>query len=169
MKEQVLITQLRITKAGQVKHFQVKLPKNVIRIIGIEMSFRLIHGLSIDETGTGLAPVLELPRFFSPFKSNRFIGELKLQSCEEANIFYATHLQTDENIGAGDFSQNDYWKARTFTHQSKTEEDIVIVDADTTIIQGIYKDRIGEINNTDVEYKVNVYVWVEIEEEGDKS
>jgi hypothetical protein len=111
----------------------------------------------------------EILKSLIPFKRNTLIGELKLQSCEEANIFYATHLQTDDNIGAGDFSQNGNWKARTFTHQSKTEEDIVIVDADTTIIQGIYKDRIGESNKTDVEYIVNVYVWVEIEEEGGKS
>ena len=108
----------------------------------------------------------EILRSLIPFKRNTFIGELKLQSCEEANIFYATHLQTDENIGAGDFSQNRNWKASAFTHQSKTEEDIVIVDADTTIVQGIYKDRIGEMNKTDVEYIVNVYVWVEIEEGG---
>lgn len=43
MKEQVLITHLRITKAGQVKHFQVKLPKNAKRIIGIEIGGRLIR------------------------------------------------------------------------------------------------------------------------------
>lgn len=54
MKEQVLITQLRITKAGQVKHFQVKLPKNAKRIIGIEIGGRLIKTPLSDGTGTGL-------------------------------------------------------------------------------------------------------------------
>ena len=112
----------------------------------------------------------EILKSLIPFRHNTLVGELKLQSCEEANIFYATHLQTDENLGAGDFSQNRFWKASAFTHQSsKCEEDIVIVDGDSTIIQGIYKDRIGEMNKTDVEYMVNVYVWVEIEEEGGKS
>jgi len=111
----------------------------------------------------------EILKSLIPFKRNMLIGELKLQSCEEANIFYATHLQTDENLGAGDFSQNRNWRASAFTHQSKTEEDIVIVDGDSTIIQGIYKDRIGEVNKGDFEYIVNVYVWIEIEEEGGRS
>lgn len=54
MKEQVIITQLRITKAGQVKHFQVKLPKNAKRIIGIEVGGRLIKTPKTDGTnGTG--------------------------------------------------------------------------------------------------------------------
>ena len=50
MKEQVLITQLRITKAGQVKHFQVRLPKNAKRIIGIEVGGRLIKTPKTDGT-----------------------------------------------------------------------------------------------------------------------
>lgn len=42
MSEQVIITQIKITKSGQIKHFQVKLPKDTKRIIGIETSYRLI-------------------------------------------------------------------------------------------------------------------------------
>ncbi|MCA0429080.1 MAG: hypothetical protein LCH32_01105 [Bacteroidetes bacterium] len=56
MKEQVLITQLRITKAGQVKHFQVKLPKNAKRIIGIEVGGRLIKIPKTDGTGIEVTP-----------------------------------------------------------------------------------------------------------------
>ena len=33
IREQVIVTQVKITKAGQVKHFQVRLPKNAKRII----------------------------------------------------------------------------------------------------------------------------------------
>ena len=45
----------------------------------------------------------------------------------------------------------------------------MIVDGDSTIIQGIYKDRLGEQSKADYEYVVNVYVWIEIEEEGGRS
>jgi hypothetical protein len=38
VREQVIVTRLVITRAGQVKHFQVRLPKNTKRIIGIEIS-----------------------------------------------------------------------------------------------------------------------------------
>lgn len=56
MKEQVLITQLCITKAGQVKHFQVKLSKNAKRIIGIEVGGRLIKTPKTDGTVIGVTP-----------------------------------------------------------------------------------------------------------------
>jgi len=183
MKEQVLITALKITKAGQVKTFQVRIPKNAVRIIGIEIGGRLIKSPRRDGTrseaidvasGNGTIagefnPKLnmhaEAIKSLMPFKRNVLFGELKLQSCEEANIFYAAHVMSDENIGMGDFSKKGNWDAHVFTHQQKTEEDIVIVNGDSTIIQGIYKDRIGELNKMDYQYIMNVYVWVEVEAE----
>jgi len=56
MKEQVLITQIRITKAGQVKHFQIRLPKNAKRIIGIEIGGRLIKAPKMDGIGIEITP-----------------------------------------------------------------------------------------------------------------
>jgi hypothetical protein len=41
MQQKVIVTQVRITKLGQVKHFQIKIPKGAKRIIGIETGFRL--------------------------------------------------------------------------------------------------------------------------------
>jgi hypothetical protein len=41
-QQQVIVTQVYITKAGQLKFFQVKLPKNTKKIIGIETGIRLI-------------------------------------------------------------------------------------------------------------------------------
>ena len=173
MQEQVVITPITITKAGQIKHFQIKLPKTAKRIIGVEIGGRLLTNskekiaLSVVEVSpemmvevmpimAELAPAVERP---TAFKRNTFIGELKLQSCEEANIFYAGHLQTDNNLGYGDFSQNRFWKINPFTHQAMAFEETVIVDADSTIIQGVYKDYIGKQRKQDVNYLVNVYVW----------
>lgn len=173
MQEQVVITPITITKAGQIKHFQIKLPKTAKRIIGVEIGGRLLTNnkekvaLSFVEVSSEimvevipvmaeLIPAVERP---TAFKRNTFIGELKLQSCEEANIFYAGHLQTDNNLGYGDFSQNRFWKINPFTHQAMAFEETVIVDADSTIIQGVYKDHIGKQRKQDVNYLVNVYVW----------
>lgn len=41
-KEKAIVAQVKITKAGQVKHFQAKLPRNAVRIIGIEIGGRII-------------------------------------------------------------------------------------------------------------------------------
>ncbi len=42
MKEEVIVTRLLISKAGQLKHFQVRLPKNTKRVIGVELSCRIM-------------------------------------------------------------------------------------------------------------------------------
>jgi hypothetical protein len=42
MKQKVIVTQLTITTKGQVKYFQIRIPKDVKQIIGIETSVRLI-------------------------------------------------------------------------------------------------------------------------------
>ena len=102
--------------------------------------------------------------FLPAFKRNPIFGELKLQSCEQANIFYGLHVQTDENIGQGDFSQFATWQQKVFSHQYKQEEDVVIVDGDTTIIEGIFSDKIGEMNQANYEYVVSVYAWLTLEE-----
>ena len=101
--------------------------------------------------------------FLDPFRPKTFMGELRLQSCEEANIFYSAHIKKSEDLGAGDYSQACQLMPKSFTHEYKSEMEEVIVNGDSTIIQGVFKDRIGELNNMDVEYAVNVYLWVEVE------
>lgn len=165
IREQVIITALSIQKAGQVKHFQVKLPKNAKRIIGIELGGRW---LSLTQNSFVVPPKEIIKEVFRDkglaFKRNFLIGEVRLQSCEEANIFYAGHLQWDSNIGHADFSKNKNWTPFVFTHQENAFEERIIVDGESTILQGIYKDRSGEQNSPLVNYLLNVYVWIEIDE-----
>ena len=171
MQEQVIVTPLKITKARQVKHFQIKLPSNAKHIIGIEIGGKFLADTKVKVSlevapapnpATGI-PVRDIVAGNETrkglFKRNTLVGELKLQSCEEANIFYAGYLQLDNNMTYGDFTQNRFWKANNFTHQQQCFEDTVIVDADSTMIQGFYKDSLGEQSKKDISYQVNVYVW----------
>jgi hypothetical protein len=170
-REQVVISQIRIAKAGQVKHFQVKLPKTAKRIIGIELGAKgnfLKREVPFAEVDSGKevpirdGVIREGIGSSVIFRRNVLVGELKLQSCEEANLFYSGYIQTDENIGIADYSQR-FFVPNVFTHQTHSFEEIVIVDAESTILQGIYRDRIGEQSKTDYNYLVSVYVWIEIE------
>lgn len=153
MREQVNITQLEITKAGQVKHFQIKLPKTAKRVIGIEIGGRLIR-----TENPRPVPNPKEPRN-SLFKRNQLVGELKLQSCEEANVFYAGELRLDSNMDYGDYTKHSKWIPEVFTHQMQSFEDVVITDAESTVIMGMYKDTIGLQNQRDVNYMLNVYLW----------
>lgn len=149
MQVQVNITPIEITKAGQIKHFQIRLPKTAKKVIGVEIGGRFLQGSN------------PLPNINSdtPFKRNQLVGELKLQSCEEANVFYAGELRLDRNMAYGDYTKNTKWIPEVFTHQMQSFEDVVITNADSTVINGMYKDNIGLQNQQSVSYLLNVYLW----------
>ncbi|MDI1355753.1 MAG: hypothetical protein PSX36_12600 [bacterium] len=172
MKEQVIITKISIKRKGERKHFQIKLPKNSKFILGVEYGGRLI-----EHSDSALIRTPVTDPFASPvigsggvdartqlFKRNQLIGELKLQSCEKANWFFAVDVfASDANLGLADFSQGGF-PVKDYTHGNKRTEEIVKVDAESTIIQGWYLDSLGKTQKADIKYEVNVYVWINVEE-----
>jgi hypothetical protein len=170
MKEAVIITKISIKRQGERKHFQIKLPNDTKYIIGVEYGGRLIdHSDSVIispfpdgkerlESGAVGGERTNL------FKRSQLIGELKLQSCEEANWFYSADvLANDINLSLADFSQSGF-PVNDFSHGNKRTEEIVKVDVESTIVQGWYLDAFGKSKNADIKYEVTVYVWINVEE-----
>lgn len=180
MKEGVIITKINIKRQGERKHFQIKLPKDTKFIIGVEYGGRLISesktladapkaaiktdSIILEEVNTVESGAIKEERTKTLFKRNQLIGELKLQSCEEANWFYATDVfVNDANLNWGDFSQAGF-PVNDFTHGNKRTEEIVKIDAESTIIQGWYLDAIGKTNAANINYEITIYVWINTEE-----
>jgi len=160
MKEGVIITKISIKQKGERKHFQIKLPMDTKFIIGVEYGGRLIDKPETVVVEPGPDDGGHTPTFF---KRNQLIGELKLQSCEEANWFYSADvLANDVNLGLADFSKAGF-PVNDFSHGNKRTEEIVKIDAESTIIQGWYLDALGKSVNADLKYEVNVYVWINVE------
>lgn len=182
MKEGVIITKISIKRQGERKHFQIKLPNDTKFIIGIEYGGRLISRSEAINFAAApkAAPTIELPptetgngttntgtvdeQSKTFFKRNQLIGELKLQSSEESNWFYSTDVfGADANLKYGDFS-NAGFNVNDYTHGNKRSEEIVKVDAESTIIQGWYLDALGKTLKVDINYEVTIYVWINVEE-----
>ena len=181
MKEGVIIKTISIKRQGERKHFQIKLPKDTKFIIGVEYGGRLIsrtEGAVETPKAEVKADAILIEATYSTiesgavrdekskafFKRNQLIGELKLQSCEEANWFYATDVfVNDANLNWGDFSQAGF-PVNDFTHGNKRTEEIVKVDAESTIINGWYLDALGKSQKLDINYEIKVYVWINVEE-----
>ncbi len=186
MNEGVIITKITIKRQGERKHFQIKLPNDTKFIIGIEYGGRLISksdtikfaaapkaaptiaptalatALTTALTTLNAETVAGRPRGL--FKRNQLVGELKLQSSEESNWFYSTDVfLADANLSYGDFS-NAGFKVNDYTHGNKRTEEIVKVDAESTIIQGWYLDALGKLQKVDINYEVTIYVWINVEE-----
>ena len=178
MKEGVIITKITIKRQGERKHFQIKLPSDTKFIIGIEYGGRWIGESNSKMVEAVLSPVPQteavamnasyaiqdyveiIERTKTFFKRNLLVGELKLQSSEESNWFYATDVFVgDANLNYGDFS-NAGFKVNDYTHSNKRTEEMVKVDAESTIIQGWYLDALGKSQKADINYEVTIYVWI---------
>lgn len=168
MREQVIIQTITISKRGQQTFFQIKLPRDTNKIIGIE---------------TGLY-ILNVPEYFIPaqelsklVRRNNLMGVVQLRANTKPDMFYSKEIfERDINIGAGEIkvvpSQvvmerkgeqpdgNSFDYFTHWTHGAKREEDPLDV-CSCTIVNGQYKDAIGENFQTDVNYKVMLCIWLE--------
>ena len=177
--EKVIVAPLRIIAAGQICHFQVRIPRDAKRIIGIET------GLLYSPPQGGAQPSI------FQFTADTFLGDLRLQSCEDTNIFFAEDIYgRDNNLGFGDFAAALSPLPRLpEIYSYKREEFMVNTYGTTTVIKGIYRDRqqggttggqVGGIQPIGIQsvginpidplpnphpfsaYTVNIYLWYEL-------
>lgn len=177
-KQRCIVKIINISRKGEVRHFQVKVPENAKVITGIETAVRMKGLISISNNSFVVPNIgygMENPPV-SDFSPNPFgsdlaipvmrslVGELKLQSCEEANVFYATDItdpSAPENLDRiptpSAFIEN------VWTHGYKRELEEVLVDGNTTVLAGLYRDKLGAMQNRDASYDVFLYVWYKLE------
>lgn len=182
MIQDVCIHKLLISKRGERHYFQIKIPRNATRLIGMEMGM----------FKTTASPYLErVPLEYKPLrvKRNTPYGELRLQSLTAPNFFYSRELlQEDENLVMDDIMVGRsellfldplqplllsgrgfsplgtvYLPSRQYTHGRKMEVDEVDVCPDS-LIYGCYTDLIGELESYDHQYAVQIYLWFAAEE-----
>lgn len=192
IKRRIIATKLSITKQGEIKFFQVKIPFDAISIMGIETTMRLRNFVAqpvpniavpndvpfgnvvaFNGDGGDMGNIQPLAFFGVPapidIPRNVLAGELKLQSSDDCNVFYATDVfdqSVKENLDKAPsvtFITENVW-----THGYKRELENVLVDGNTTVIAGLYKDRLGEMIGQNITYDVFLYVWYKFKKENKK-
>lgn len=173
-KQRCIIKIIPISRKGEVRHFQVRIPENAKVITGIETAVRMrgIVALPINsfaaadiepELVSDLSPNPPSAGFAIPVMRS-LVGELKLQSCEGANVFYATDItdpSVQENLAT--IPVPSAIIENVWTHGYKRELEEVLVDGNTTVLAGLYKDKLGTMQNHDTSYDVFLYVWYKLE------
>jgi len=154
--EQVIITRLTIDRPKQVRMFQVKLPRQTETVIGVETGLRWLNGVPVEPPHEILP--WKLP---TDIQRNTYIGDLKLQSTEPGNIFFAADIVLNNNNAYADFT-SEYLVPKNYTNQLKTEEDKVMIGGKSTVLFGCYKDNLADIVTTPFKYFVTVYVWIKL-------
>lgn len=170
-EEQAIVEVISISKQGEIKNFQVKVPMNASEVTGIQTGVRMKANTS---AGVISPPAPVIPGgvridsafaggFDSEFRQS-VAGELKLQSSEKPNVFYGTLVR--DPFAGEDFS-NPFlilgFPERDWTHGYKKEMEKITIDANTTVISGFYKDFLGESLKRDTAYEIFLAVWFKIE------
>jgi len=155
----ILVAQTSITRAGQVKHFQIKLSKHAFKIVGIETDVFLkshqIKGVPVqDATGS-------VPR--ETVNSNT-AGKLKLQSMEKENIFFSDWVKA--SVFYEGFKQPKAFEIHSGLKdiRGKTAPKKVDVPVESTIINALYHDTLGKFYKQDISYTLKVFDWIETNE-----
>ena len=167
IKQRIIATRISITKQGETRFFQVKIPFDAKVITGIETAMRL-KTFSVLPTLTVTVPS------DNPYDiiasggiagvRNSLVGELKLQGSDDSNVFYATNVSDHSvNEGLDKAPSVNFIAENVWTHGYKREVEEVLVDGNTTVLAGFYKDRFGEMLKLDVSYDVFLYVWYKFE------
>ena len=174
MKEEVIIQSIGITKKNEQQFFQVKLPRDTNKIIGIETGLYILaaplYSFVPSEDNSGF------------IRRNNMMGVLQLQTNGKPDIFYSKEIfERDLNIGEAEIKiipdqpkqeekvaflreeppdGNSFDFFTCWTHGSKREEDPLNI-CGCTLINGQFKDAIGEYFGRDISYKVILYIWIE--------
>lgn len=172
MRRRIIIKEQQITRAGQLKHFQIALPKNTKKVIAVATDVRFA---SPKDTGSVSSPVpgstgrLEeaTPRdgdgsigdTIWNMRENPLMGKLIMQSMEKANIFFYDQVWAI-TFDDGITELNSVESMNAFAMLIKKEPKAVDVPNDTTVLNCLYKDQFMR----DTGYVIKVLVWIEYEE-----
>jgi len=155
--KKVIVAQIFIDSPKQIALFQFKIPREVKNIIGVDSSLRLITG---DVPRTRPTDPWVFPM---TIRRNLFVGDLKLQSLDKANIFYQCDIVQNNNIDNADFTSRRL-VPQVYTHEIQHSPEGVNLTGATTILQGFYRDHLSDELTGRYSYALSVYIWLELKE-----
>ena len=171
MIQDVIVQRLHISKQGERHYFQINVPRQAEKIVGLELGAFLNAPVFLKDRSLSSNNWLSIKR-------NRLLGEVQLQTSNQPNFFFTGELvQEDRNIGVTDFiktgkekpvelnrlridppPQKNYWRSQQFTHGGRKELDEILTDNDR-VIYGCFKDVIGKTEKKNINYTVLLYLW----------
>jgi hypothetical protein len=152
--EQAIVQKLFIQRIGQLVSFQVRLPRNTKRLIGLEYDARKIAG---NGYVSRLQYGWEGDTSFKRYK-NKTIGKLSLynNSCE--GLFYEGDLIEDRNK----WQYEGYWHGSNVeVWMQSTRREEIGLSVTPGLIQGLYQDQYGVNEYVDLMYELCLYFWIE--------
>ena len=149
MKHRILVQTIPIQFKSEIRHFEIRVPDNTDRIIGVETSVRFANRLILpDETH---------PLFNAKF----LLGEIRLQGATKNQWFYVGSVHDTDLVEHADFFMLSNNLELPFTYNSKRVKEECNAQATSTCIKGYYKDVIGQTLNQNPNYEVSLMLHIQ--------
>ena len=177
-RARVIVKEISILKKGEVHFFQIRLPKNTIRIRGVEYDAFMLSQLAAATPaepagptvpsggisgGVSHQPVRTTFLKWTP-TTNPTLGKLKLQNLDAHNLFYETWVPFMlYGGGMPDLSYGLFPKS-PYTLNTNGKPKHVDLSCNNQVINGMFEDAIGSKQNADLNYRLKVFIWIETSE-----
>jgi len=182
-RARLIVKEVVMKRQGEISFFQIRLPKNATRILGIETDVFMESFLEADTSSSGsgshggaggtrpdgtvggtTAEVNRRPFLKWSSTSNPVVGKLKLQSMDRNNIFFETWVPfVFLNASLPDMSYGLFPKS-PYSLIVLGKPKPIGIQCSNAIINGLFTDDIGIRKNADIKYRVKVFVWVQTTE-----
>jgi hypothetical protein len=160
MQQEVVPYTVAISQLGQKAYFQIRLPHDTKRIIGLE------YGIMPDEGAVSIPPAPTINPYLQ-IQANELYGRLVLQVPGVAGIFYQGDIIKDRNIQFGENIAFAFlpavanihfpsWHPALWTHGRKREEFMLQVD-NADFVEGLFWNTKTEADP----YNLHIYLWTE--------
>ncbi len=154
--EEVIIKTVRISSAGEIKHFEIPLSFNARAVTSLWYKIRLLDSGAI--VGIGAAPVIGAVGIDPPYKRELIAGKLSLSSNRTERVFfYGDLILDDENLKLLDFTDG-VFPVKPYTQGGFKKSIKISLDPRTTTVHGFIEDNWGILNGSVVNYEVDIYI-----------
>lgn len=150
----VIVTNLLVRKKGQRVCFQIKLPPDAIRIVGIETCIRSRYC-----------------RPFMPWMRDFTAGLLTLRAPAATDICYSSHVMVEQStllpsdLGYREFRAG-IWNysemsVNTVAQSAAKEPDILNIVA-PNVLNGYFLDNWGVTLDRNLTYRLSIHLWITV-------
>ncbi len=158
--EEIIIHTVGITRQAELKHFEIPLPRNCECITGLWYKIRLI---------TAARNVVTAIKGRSTYTPEVMVGELSLISNQQEGVFYFGNLILDKmNVGFLDYTAGVLpaviFPAKTYNRTPYRKPLDVKIMGETASVNGHILDNWGVLSGRNVQYEVDIYLFVKLNE-----
>lgn len=154
--EEIIIHTVRISSAGEIKHFEIPLSFNAKAVCSLWYKIRLLDSGAI--VGVGAAPVIGAVGVDPPYRRELVAGKLSLSSNRTERVFfYGDLILDDDNLNLLDFTDG-ILTVKPYTHGTFKKSIEINLDPKTTTVHGFIEDNWGILNGSVVNYEVDIYI-----------